>query len=100
MSFPEMRLVEPRPLAGAAGYLHVGHEVELRGDHSFALALFAPAALDVEAEPPRLVGALHRQRRPGEQVPNWRSGNGDASSCDESITRHVPVTVPCCVEST
>ena len=55
--------VEARALAGAAGHLDVGHEVELRGDHALALALLAAAALDVEAEPPGLVAALDRERR-------------------------------------
>ena len=47
--------VEARALARAAGHLHIGHEVELRGDHAFALALLAAAALHVEAEAARLV---------------------------------------------
>ena len=45
---------EARALAGAAGHFDVGHEVELRGDDAFALALLATAALDVEAETARL----------------------------------------------
>ena len=56
------------PLQVAARHLDVGHEVELRRDHAFALALLAAAALDVEAEPSGLVAALDRQRRVGEQV--------------------------------
>src|SRR6185295_5051140 len=55
-------------LARAARDLDVGHEVELRRDHALALALLAPAALDVEAEAARLVLALDRERRPGEEV--------------------------------
>ena len=62
--------VEPRALARAACHFDVRHEIELCRDHAFALALFAPAALDVEAESPRFVVALHRQRRLSEQVPD------------------------------
>ena len=60
--------VEARALARAAGHLDVRHEVELRGDHAFALALLAAAALDVEAEAAGLVAALHGERRLREQV--------------------------------
>src|SRR5207247_10406799 len=58
----------PISLARAACHFDVRHEIELCRDHAFALALFAPAALDVEAESPRFVVALHRQRRLREQV--------------------------------
>src|SRR5262245_10283219 len=64
----ERVVVEAGPLAHAAGDLHVGHEIELRRDGPFTLALFAAAAGHVEAEPSRLVLALDRQRRRGEQV--------------------------------
>src|SRR5439155_10706505 len=64
----ERLAVEPRPLARAARHLDVGHEVELRRDRALPLALLAAAAFDVEAESPRLVAALHRERRRGEQI--------------------------------
>ena len=49
----ERLAVEARALAGAARHLDVGHEIELRRDRAFALALLAAAALDVEAEAAR-----------------------------------------------
>ena len=57
----ERLAVEARALARAARDLDVRHEVELRRDHAFALALLAAAALDVEAESPGLVVALDRR---------------------------------------
>ena len=62
--------VEARALARAARDLDVRHEVELRRDDALALALFAAPALDVEAESARLVVALDRERRRGEEIPN------------------------------
>ena len=49
--------VEARPFARAAQYLDVGHEVELCRDDALALALFAAASLDVEAEASREAGS-------------------------------------------
>ena len=53
---------EARALADAAGHFDVRHEVELGGDHALALALLAPAALDVEAEASCLVAAFDGNR--------------------------------------
>src|SRR5215510_2757085 len=60
--------VEARALADAACDLDVGHEIQLRGDHAFTLALLAATAFDVEAESSRLVAALDRERRLREEV--------------------------------
>src|ERR1019366_2776610 len=59
---------EARALADRACHLHIRHEVELRGNHAFALALFAAAALHVKAEPAGLILAFGRQRRAREEV--------------------------------
>ena len=61
-------LLKRAPLQAPQVHFDVGHEVELGGDHAFALALLAAPALDVEAEAAGLVSALHGQRRLGEQV--------------------------------
>src|SRR5262245_62127880 len=60
--------VETRALADAARDLDVGHEIELRGDDTLALTLFAATALDVEAESSWLVAAVDRERRLREEV--------------------------------
>ena len=57
-------LLKRAPLQAPHSHLHVRHEIELRGDGAFALALLAAAALHVEAEPARLVAALDRQAAP------------------------------------
>jgi len=62
----ESVLVVAGPLARGADDFHVGHEGELRGDRSFAGALLAAAALDVEAE-----------GRGGEAAPAGRLGLGE-----------------------
>ena len=49
--------VVPAALAGLAFHEHVREEVHFDPTHSLALAGFAPSALDVEAESPRLVAA-------------------------------------------
>src|SRR5215467_1296633 len=64
----ERLAVESCPLAGAARHFDVRHEVKLRGDHSFALALLAASSLDIEAESAGLVSALDGKRSLSEQV--------------------------------
>ena len=66
----ECLAVEAGAFARAAGHLDVGHEVELRPDHSFALTLLAAPAFDVEAESPRPVPALDGKGRLGEEIAN------------------------------
>ena len=66
----ECLAVEPGALTRAAGHLHVGHEVELRPDHPFALTLLAAPAFDVEAESPSLVPAFDGKGRLGEEIAN------------------------------
>src|SRR5690606_23102448 len=54
-------------VAYVAGHVHVGQEMHLDLDHAVALAGFAPAALDVEAEAAGVVAARARLGYAGEQ---------------------------------
>ena len=63
-------------LAGLAGDVDVGQEVHLDLDDAVALAGLAAPALDVEAEPPRLVAARLALRQPGEPVADRAEGAG------------------------
>ena len=54
--------------AHVAGDVHVGQEVHFHADLTVAAARLAASALDVEAEPPRLVAALAGVRGHGEDV--------------------------------
>ena len=62
--------VEALPLADIAGHIDVGQEVHLDLDETVALAGLTAPALDVEAEPPRLVAPRARFRQLGEEVPD------------------------------
>ena len=59
---------EARSFAHCARHFDIGHEIELRGDDAFALALLAAAALDVEAKAARFVAALHGNGRAREEL--------------------------------
>ena len=62
--------IEARTFACRADHLYIRHEIKLRGDHTFTLALLAASSLDVEAEASGFVAAFNRQRRLREQVAN------------------------------
>ncbi len=63
-------------LAGLAGDVDVGQEVHLDLDDTVALAGLAAPALDVEAEPPRLVAARLGFGQAGEPVADRGEGAG------------------------
>ena len=63
-------------MADVARHVDVGQEVHFDLDHAVALAGFAAAALDVEAEAARAVAALARFGHPGEQFADRREQAG------------------------
>ena len=63
-------------LADLADRVGIGEEVHLDLDHPVALAIFAAAALHVEAETPRAVAANPRGRQLAEEIANRREGAG------------------------
>src|SRR4029077_13703158 len=64
----ERLLVVAFALANLAGHVNVRQEVHLDLDDAVALAVLAAAALDVEAEPARIVAPHPRLRHLGEQL--------------------------------
>src|SRR5690606_2373897 len=68
--------VVARALAGLAGDIDIRQEMHLDLDDAIALARLAPPALDVEAEPPRLVAARLRLRQARKPVADGVEGAG------------------------
>ena len=64
----ECVLIVARALAGGAGHLHVGHQVQLGGDRALAAALLAAASLDVEAKARGRIATLLGLGRLGEEA--------------------------------
>ncbi len=88
-------------LADVAGHVDVRQEVHLDLDHAVALAGLAAAALDVEAEAPRLVAARARLGGAGEQFADRREqpgvgGRVGARACGRSALWSISMTLSKC----
>ena len=71
-SYGQRLLVVAAAVADLALHVDVGHEIHFDASLPVALAGFAAAAADVEAEAPRLVAALARLGQHGEKVADGR----------------------------